>query len=102
MSRAWSAREHVDQERLHEARRHVHQQPVAGDVAERDGLQVEADRLQGPALDHGTGLRLKGVPEVPDEVQETAPVGLLPAKLLEVTLDGEAFFAFLAAAQFLV
>jgi hypothetical protein len=50
--------EHVHQEALHEAWGHIHQQPVAGDVTERECLQVEADRLQRPALDERTGLWL--------------------------------------------
>jgi hypothetical protein len=69
--------EHVHQEALHEAWGHVDQQPVAGDVAERDRLQVQADRLDHPTLDHGARLRLKGVPKVAHEVEEAAPTCLL-------------------------
>ena len=64
---------------LSEARGHVNQQPVAGDVAEGQGLQVEGDRLQGPSLDQGARLGLQAVPEILDKVEETAAAGLLPA-----------------------
>jgi hypothetical protein len=71
--------EHIDEQALHEAWGHVYQEAVAGDVAEGQSLQVDADRLQGPALDHLAALGLQGVPEVPNKVQQATAACLLPA-----------------------
>jgi hypothetical protein len=79
--------EDVHQEALHEAWRHVHQEPVGWDIAERRGLQVEADRFEGPAFDQGPSFRFECMPEVADEVEEATAAGLLAPKLLEVTFD---------------
>jgi hypothetical protein len=65
-----------------EARRHVDQQPV--DVAERDSLEVEADRLKGTALDQLALWGFEQMPEVPDEGEEPAALGLPPSELFVV------------------
>ena len=64
--------EYVHQQAFREAWGHIHQQAAARDVAEGQRFEVIADRFERPTLDQLTGLRFEAVPEITDEVEETA------------------------------
>jgi hypothetical protein len=74
--------EHVGEQALHEAGRHVDQEAL--DLAEGHRFEMEADRFERPAIDQLAALRLEGVPEVADELDEATAPGPLPAQLVEV------------------
>jgi hypothetical protein len=50
-------------------------------------FEMIADRFERPTLDQLAGLGFEAVPEVANEIEETAAAGLLPAQLPKVTLD---------------
>jgi hypothetical protein len=75
--------EHVREQALHEARRDVDQQSL--EIAERHCLEVQADRLEWPALDELPALGLKRVPEVAYELDEATTARLLTSEPVSVS-----------------
>src|SRR5579859_5281326 len=73
--------EHVRQQRLHEAWRHIDQQ--LGDLAEGDRLKVLADRLKSPSIAKSRA-GLQDMPEVADEAQQAS----LPHPVLIAVASG--------------